>query len=193
MFFHHLANLPEDSLAGEFFQLQVERNISGLVTEMNEHIQILGNPNPKNVLKGIWKRKIDSYITEKNKNDVLNDIRKYKKLDFEELSKEKFERKSYLYELNLENARMMFKIKSKVVPTIRKNFSQKCEKKSLSCQSCKNMNNKESSPPEDTQNHVVSDCPAFEHVRVNRDMSNDADLAKFFKEVIKQRLEENED
>ena len=66
MFFHYLANLPEDSLAGEFFQLQVERNISGLVTEMNEHIQILRNPNPKNVSKGIWKRKIDSYITEKN-------------------------------------------------------------------------------------------------------------------------------
>lgn len=123
----------------------------------------------------------------------MNDIRKYKKLDFEELSKEKFERKSYLYELNLENARMMFKIKSKVVPTIRKNFSQKYEKKSLSCQSCKNMSNKESPPPEDTQNHVVSDCPAFEHLRVNRDMSNDADLAEFFKEVIKHRLEENED
>ena len=55
------------------------------------------------------------------------------------------------------------------------------------------MNNKESSPPEDTQNHVVSDCPEFEHLQFDRDISNDADLAEFFKEVIKHRLEENED
>ena len=105
---------------------------------------------------------------------------------------EQFERKHYLLDSTLENARMIFKIKSKVVPSIRKNFSNKYKNKSLSCQSCRNFNVDSSSPPEDTQAHVAYECPAFEYLRLDRDMRKDNDLAEFFMGVIKHRLEEDE-
>ena len=192
MFYHHLSNLPVESLAGELFHLQLSRNIEGIVTEMSAHIKKIGIHNPSNISKNIWKRKVDDYITDKNVNDILEDVRRYKKLDFEELSKERFERKSYFLDSTLENARMIFKIKSKVVPSIRKNFPNKYKNKSLSCQSCKNLNIDSSSPPEDTQNHVAFECPVFEYLRIQKDMRKDKDLAEFFAEVIKHRLEEDE-
>ena len=71
------------------------------------------------------------YIEEKNKIELLEDIKTYKKLHFEEMSKEKFERKSYFFENNLEDVRMMFKIKSEVLPTVRKNFARKYKNQSL--------------------------------------------------------------
>ena len=76
MFYHHLANLPVESLAGELFQLQLSRNIEGIVTEMSDHIKKMGNPNPSDILKKIWKCKVDKYLTNKNVNDLLQDIKR---------------------------------------------------------------------------------------------------------------------
>ena len=152
----------------------------------------MGDPNPTDETKRTWSNRVQNYINDKNRMDLLNDIRKYKKLSFEELSMEKFERKSYFSELDLESVRMMFKIQSKVVPTVRKNFSSKYRNKSLSCQSCKNLNPSLSSPREDTQHHLITECPAFEDIRRNKNMKNSKHLTDFFKSVIEHRLNNNE-
>ena len=137
----------------------------------------------------MWKKKTKLYIEELNKNDLLNDIQRYKKLKFEELSKEKFGRKQYFFAKNLEDVRTIFKIKSEVFPSIRKNFSQKYKKESLNCPSCRNI----SSPKEDSQKHLMFECPTFNSVRENKDFSNDSDLLEFFKSVLEYKIENNED
>ena len=157
VFFHHLSSLPVESLAGEVFKLQLEKNIDGLVTDCKEHILKMGNTNPKEVSKYMWKKRTRLYVTEKNKNDLLEDIKGYKKLDYNELSKENFERKKYFFEQNIDDVRIMFKIKSEVLPTVRKNFSRKYRKQTLTCPSCRNI----SSPKEDTQKHLMLECPTF--------------------------------
>ena len=124
MFYHHLANLPPDSLAREFFEIQVERDL-GIATELREHLEHMGNRNPREVSKLAWKKSVGEYIEARNRRQLLDDIRGYKKLSYEELSAEKFERKPYLSNMDLENVRMKFKITSQVVPTIRKNFPGK--------------------------------------------------------------------
>ena len=44
-----------------------------------------------------------------------------------ELVEDKFERKSYFSEMNIENSKIMFKVKNKVFPPIRKNFQASIE------------------------------------------------------------------
>ena len=61
---------------------------------------------------------------------MLEDIKKYKKLNYEEMSKETFKRKKYFFENNLEKVRLMFKIKSEILPTIKKNFPRKGQRPS---------------------------------------------------------------
>ena len=94
--------------------------------------------------------------------------------------------------MNIENSRIMFKIKSQVLPTIRKSFPRKYKADSLLCPSCNNL--VISSQEEDSQKHLATECPAFEEYRVNRDLkSNDHDLVEFFKDVMHYRIFNNED
>ena len=95
----------------------------------------------------IWRDRISKYIAQKNRDELLDKVKTYKKLSFDELSKEKYEKKSYFTEFDLGNVRMNFKIRSKVVLTIRKNFPSKYRNRSLTCQSCKSSHLPLSIPP----------------------------------------------
>ena len=110
------------------------------------------------------------------------------KLNLQEFSQEKFERKNYFFEKNIDDVRLMFKISSEILPTVRKNFSRKYKNKTLSCPSCRNT----SSPKEDTQKHLMLECPTITFQRLEKDFSNDTHLIKFFKSVIAYGIENNE-
>ena len=89
--------------------------------------------------------------------------------------------------MNIENSRIMFKIKSQVLPPIRKNFTSKYRADSLLCPSCRNSDL--TSQKEGSQKHLITECPAFDDFRVNRDLkNNDLDIVEFFKVVIKYRI-----
>ena len=94
--------------------------------------------------------------------------------------------------MDLENVRMKFKITSKVVPTIRKNFPGKYKSRSLNCPSCRNLNSDDSNPQEDTQFHLMFECPTFEDLRADKDFGNDDHLTAFFKAVIDYRAENDQ-
>ena len=87
---------------------------------------------------------------------------------------------------------MKFKITGEVVPTVRKNFPGKYKSKSLICPSCRNSNTDIRNPKEDSQFHLMFECPTFEPLRMDKDLNNDEDLTSFFKEVIEYRIENNE-
>ena len=123
MYAHHLANLPEDSL-GHFFYAQLVKNNSlpGLVREVENHVLKMGIRNLAGMTKWTWKRLVKLYIFEKNKNEITEMTKKYKKICYNEIASDSFERKPFMINLNLEDARMIFRVKSKLVPTICKNF-----------------------------------------------------------------------
>ena len=86
----------------------------------------------------------------------------------------------------------MFKIKSQVLPTIRKNFPRKYRADSLLCPSCRNLDL--TSQKEDSQKHLITECPAFDDFKMNRDSkNNDLDIVEFFKDVIKYRIFKGEE
>ena len=97
--------------------------------------------------------------------------------------------------MNLESARMVFRVRSKLVQTVRKNFSRKYRSSSLKCQSCPGLNDSQNNRtlPEDTQTHLINHCPAFSDLRVEHDLDSDKGLAEFFKEVVNRRIESGED
>ena len=189
-FIHHLANLPEGSLAKEVFVIQKENSLRGLTEELKEHTNILGDP--LGVPKQTWKKKIYQYTRNKNKEELIDLASSYKKLDHNSWKDEEFERKDFFDELDLESVRMMMKIKGGMVNTIRGNFKQKYRRKnqSITCQSCKEVRDEEhpeSEKPIDSQLHVIEECEAFEDLRHEYDIHSNKGLVEFFKLVIKKK------
>ena len=133
-FFHHLANLSEDSLAKEVFTIQKEKSHNGLVKELKEHTDLLGEPT--SVSKFAWKKKVLQYTKQKNKRDLIDMASKYKKIDSTKWEEEEFERKDFFHKMNLHSIRMMMRIKGGMVKTIRSNLKQKYRRNNQSIKCC---------------------------------------------------------
>ena len=180
LFYHHLANLPDESLAKEVFNVQAKLSLPGLVSECYRFLAEMNiAENPNKTSKWQWKRIIKTKIMNKNRNDLLNLIKGYKKLSYDDLSQEHFERKSYLATLNPSDARLKFKIESQMVPGIKMNFknNQKYKQELYKCDHC---------PALDSQDHLRW-CQSYAHLREGKDLSIDADLVAFFKGVMMMR------
>ena len=109
----------------------------------------------KTISKRAWKKKIKSYVVDLNKKQLLEDCKKYKKLNHEEMETEEFGRKDYFHNLDLEGVRLRMKISSKVVPTVRSHFKRKYKEKSLRCPSCKHPSTQEEAQQPDSNYNGV--------------------------------------
>ena len=126
---------------------------------------------------------------------------KYKKLDVEKLSTEPFERKAFISELSLENARMKFKIFSNVVPSVCTHFSRKYREKSLACPACSENNSTDSplpgnntTEPRDTVEHKLLFCNEYNDLKEDHfDPLNSKMLTDFFIRVLNRRKEAGDD
>ena len=61
-------------------------------------------------------------IKDKNKNDLLELMKKYKKIDYNVMALENFEMKLYLLNLKLSVARDKFRLRSQTTRTVKMNF-----------------------------------------------------------------------
>ena len=183
MFYHHLSNLPSDSLAAEVFSIQVANSLPGLATQIKEHIDKL-EINPACVSKRVWKKKVYKYINTLNREQLLSNIKKYKKLNYDEYCQEDFGRKDYFYIHKLEDVRALVRISSRMVETVRGNFPNKYRKKSLICPSCcpevsqvNQVTNTQTvivrEGPIDTMEHIKWKCEAFDELRSQYKLNND--------------------
>ena len=116
-FFHHLATLPSDSLAKEFFEVQKEMHLPGLVSECQKILITAGIINVEHYSKLQWRSLVNRLCRKLNEDDLLTQTEKYKKLDQNLLKLEHCELKDYMVSLNLFNARLKFKIRAQMTPT----------------------------------------------------------------------------
>ena len=70
-----------------------------------------------------FRSKLKAEITEKNRFDLLEQIKSYKKIDYWEIKDEPFEMKNYFKELTLQDARVKFAIDMKTLRGIKGHFS----------------------------------------------------------------------
>ena len=202
-FAHHIANLPSDSLARAVYEIQKNgvANEANLFKEVEPHLRDIGVSDLADISKGIWKRRVMKYVREKQRRELLEEVKNYKKLKHEELCKEKFEEKSFLKTLSLENARMRCKVFSGVIPTVRTQFSRKYSPRSLSCPACTASDTApptheptRHSTPQDTTEHILIFCDAYNDLKdEDFDHNDDRMIAKFFRKVVQRRIEEEHD
>ena len=185
-------------------EIQVEKSLPGLAKDIEEHITNIGVNDIREVTKYHWKKKVKSYVADLNKKELLEDSKRYKKISYDDLSQDTFERKKYFSSLDLESARLRFRISSNMVEGVRSHFPRKYRSrgKNLLCLSCTNdskislENSKDvvSNAPRDDLTHIMTECLVYEEMRANKDiMSSDSDLVAFFREVLEHRTQNNED
>ena len=105
--------------------------------------------------------------------------KEYKKLDLEELKQEKFQIKPYMNQLNLQAARTKFAIRTKMTKTVKLNFKNDPlnKKKLWMCDDCSSV---------DSQEHILW-CPAYGHLRQEKNLEDDKDLTRYFQQVLQLR------
>ena len=103
-----------------------------------------------------------------------------KKLKSSKLMEESCEIKEYIKDLNLHDARILFKHRTSMTQYVKFNYkndpiNRACLWKCDSCQS--NI---------DTQDHIMW-CPAYLELREGKNMKDDKDLIEYFGKVLKIR------
>ena len=73
------SDLPEGTLGRDFYDLQSNLNIDGLVHEIKDHLNELGIMDLKAISEPLWKRKIKSYIKDLTRKELNEDMKKYKR------------------------------------------------------------------------------------------------------------------
>ena len=115
LFLHHLSTLPENSLAAEVFHVQDRLKLPGLARECEEFLIRFRISNVSSYSKQQWKIFVKRQVWQMNKEEILQRIRTYKKIDYKDFETRSLEPQPYL--------------KSMMTPTVRMNFRNNREYK----------------------------------------------------------------
>ena len=131
---------------------------------------------PKKKEKKYWKKIIKTAIVARNEKDLKQKMNKLSKLEL--MKNENFEERDYLNKMNMHDARLHFRIRTKTIKCKMNQPSDRFNKENLwRCPACGNI---------DTQKHIKW-CPAFKELREGRSLNSDSDLVGYFKDVLKIR------
>ena len=172
-----MMSLDEHAVASRVAKVADRAGYPGLIQEYQLLCTELGLPNPGTTSKLAWKRMVKKAIFEKNKKELLDQVeRNYKKLEYEKLKEEKFEMKDYVKSMRMNDGRLHFQIRTKMVKNIAFNYSSdpKFSSQLWHCTHCDRM---------DSQSHVLT-CESYKFLREGKDLSSDLDLVKYFRDVL---------
>ena len=181
---HYIIAQDDESLAHQILMEQKSENFPGLVQECYQFMNDLEliNPFQYSVSKQEWKRMVKNAIMKANTNDLKEEIEeKYKKLKNSELVREDFGRKDYINNLDLLQARTMFKFRSSMTQHVKMNQkSNKAYADALwRCEEC---------GLQDTNSHLLW-CAGYEALRDGKDLENDKQLCDYLHKVFLARNE----
>ena len=166
--------------------IQSELKYPGLVVECEELLVKfgLGEKSPTSFSKEAWKRMTKRKVLDENRICILQEIKRYKKIDYLELKEEPFGTKNYFKTMNVKDARLRLRMRLKIVPGIKYHYKNDAKFKETlwSCDVCA-LSGEYSL---DTLSHTFW-CPGLSQYRNNRDLSLDADAVMYIKDVMKVR------
>ena len=106
---------------------------------------------------------------------IKGKMQKMTKLKDGPMCLENFETKSYISEMNLTDARTLFRVRSQTTDVMMNQRSSKAHARSLwKCSECGNI---------DTQSHILW-CPFHAHLREGKSLDSDSDLVEYMKKVF---------
>ena len=179
IFLWHLDNLEDGTLAKDILEVQKTQHLPGLVQECLEWINILKLPNvlEERITKTQWKNIAKKAILKENEDDLRKKIMKMEKLKNGDMVKGKCERKDYVKNLSVNDARNIFLKNTCMTRYVKMNYMSefKYVKELWQCDSCqRNI---------DSMNHVLW-CPSYRELRENRNLDDDKDLARYLHDVM---------
>ena len=138
MFIFHLDRLPDTALSKQIYTLQVADSLPGLISRNKEHMENLNFETSRNMSKWQFRKLVNEYIRKLNINELMEDAKKYKKVNIEALSDEEFKRKDYFFSLTLGQVRDRFRIDSEMFGDFKGSFPSKFRRRGISmkCELC---------------------------------------------------------
>ena len=139
--------------------------------------------DPSTFTKGQWRKLIRNKIHDRNKHQLLLQIKEYKKLKYDEIVTEDYGLHDYVKTMTVTKARVFFSVRTQMLPTVQCNFRNKPEyiANQFLCLCGE----------EDVQSHLHY-CVLYSHCREGLNMAEPADLVTFFQRVIGEREREEE-
>jgi hypothetical protein len=182
-FIYHLKTLNKGSLASEIYEIQAKYDLPGLVKECRQLMRLYDLPdvidgNVKTTKVG-WKNMVRKAIKRRSQKNLQEEVRKYSKL------RGKYETedlliKSYIKEMNLRQARTMFRVRSSMLDTkMNQKSNPKYAAELWKCDDCLSM---------DSQSHILW-CPAYAPLREGKNLYDNLDLVDYYQQVMKIREE----
>ena len=178
-FIWHLCNLNDDALAKEVLMIQKTLSMPGLVRECQEWIEEFSLPDifKTKLTKLQWKNIVKKKIAQQNEKELKLKMMSLEKLKDSELMKEEFGVKPYVKNLTVPEARNIFKMRSSMMMNVKMNYMSDAKNVASMwlCNSCRTSI--------DSMGHVLW-CPSYQHLRSDKDMKDDKDLASYLHSVI---------
>ena len=198
MFLHHVANLPLGCLARSVYDKQCLLNL-GLVREMAPFLQEFGIENIQSYSKYQFQKLIKTKIWNRNKLQLLDQSRKYKKISPEILSQEEFGVHKYFRTLTVSQSRLRFRLHARMTPRVAMCFKsdRRFMEMGYQCLGCREAGEPVSQETRDTEEHIAR-CIYYADLREDLDLDSDVGLVTYFQRVISKRadtekyVEENE-
>ena len=131
----------------QIYDVQTKLALPGLIQECEEMLNKMELPKANDCTQLQWKTAVKKAIKMKSRNDLLEviDEKEYKKINLDELKKEKFEIKPYMCKLNLQSARTKFAIRTKMTKTVKLNYKNDPSNKNKlwMCDDCSSVDSQE--------------------------------------------------
>ena len=133
-----------------------------------------------------WKSFVKNLIDSENREFLVEQSKKYKKIDHLSMAVEDYKIKDYFFHFNLAKARIKFKERSNCMSTCKTHYTS----------DRRNIDTMFLCPQEkcdkiDSLSHWRM-CRSYLHLRKNRNLDDDHDLMSYYQDVIKLRLNKAE-
>ena len=123
-------------------------------------------------------------IFDENQTQLLESMKNYKKIKYDDVKCETFGLKEYFLKLTLSEARTKFAIKTQQIRTVRMNQMNNAEYARL-CWRCIHCD-LAGQLSADSMAHVTY-CPSYQHLREGKNLQDDKDLVAYFQAVLQLR------
>ena len=156
-----------------------------IAKEVKELIKELNLPNIFDITineewpKLRWKGRVKEEVREKCEKELKEKMKTLSKLEEFFSEDNNFETKNYLRNMNLTDARIKFKLKTKMINVKFNYMNDPINRATLwRCDSCQSAI--------DSQGHILW-CPAYSELRQGKDIKNDKHLIEYIKKVLQIR------
>ena len=140
---------------------------------------------------------VKAEISKMNKAKIVQNMIGYKKICYEQHLNEPYKLQPYLKTLNIADARLRFKLKTHMAPSIMMNFPSdvRFSEQLWTCTGCGDDGSDKADGQvggrRDTQTHIMI-CPGYADMRIDKNLEDDKDLVRYFSQVIKKRMDTDE-